>query len=91
MKMSKSAYLNFFPGDVKGEREISVSDAAAYGMAQDLGDFLDSMLKGCTASISADGVKAALEDGALLGQVMSDYGIEESALQEVVEELHAAL
>ena len=64
---------------------------AAYGMAPDLGDFLDSMLKGCTGSISADGVKAALEDGALLGQIMSDYGMDEDALQEVVEELHAAL
>lgn len=84
-------YINFFPGDMKSEREISVSEDAAYGMAQDLGDFLDSMLKGCTASISADGVKVALEDGALLGQIMSDYGMDEDALQEVVEELHAAL
>lgn len=87
----EDAYINFFPGDMKSEREISVSEDAAYGMAQDLGDFLESMLSGCTASISADGVKAALEDGALLGQIVSDYGIEEGAMQEVVEELHAAL
>lgn len=86
-----TAYINFFPGDMKSEREISVSEGAGYGMTQDLGDFLDSMLKGCTASISTDGVKAALEDGALLGQIMSDYGMDEDALQEVVEELHAAL
>lgn len=86
-----TTYINFFPGSMRDARDISVSDDAAYGMAQDLGDFLDSMIKGCTASIDADGVKDAICDGALLGTIKTEYGIDDAALQEVAEELHAAL
>lgn len=63
----------------------------AYGKSADLADFLDSMNRGCTASIEADGVKAAIEDGAYLGQVLAETGMDEAALQELAEELHAAL
>lgn len=84
-------YINFFAGNTQDARGIEVSDTEAYGKAAGLGDFLDSMLKGCTASIEADGIKEALEDGALLGEIAKEYGFEDSALQEVVEELHDAI
>lgn len=84
-------YINFFPGSMREARGISVSDDAACGMARDLGDFLDSMIKGCTASIASDGIKDAICDGALLGAIKDSYGMDDAALQEVAEELHAAI
>ena len=84
-------YINFFPGDSKNERSIEVSAVEAYGKAVDLGDFLDSMLKGMTSSIALDGIKAAIEDGALLGQIKHEYGFSDDELQEMVEELHDAI
>lgn len=84
-------YINFFPGDTRDARSIEITEDAAYGAAADLGDFIDSMLKGRTASIAADGIKAALEDGALLGTIASEYGLDDETLQQLVEELHAAI
>ena len=84
-------YINFFPGNTQDTREIAVSDDAAYGMAADLGDFIDAMISGCTSSISLDGVKDAIEDGAVLGAIMDEYKLDEAALQEAVEDLHDAI
>ena len=84
-------YINFFPGNIREAREITVSDAPAYGMSADLGDLLDSMLTGSTASLPAAGVKAALEDGALLGAIAAEQGFDDDTLQQLAEELHAAL
>lgn len=84
-------YINFFPGNMRKEREIFIDENPAYGIAQDIADFLDSMIKGCAASIEDEGIKDALEDGKVLGTIRSHYGMDEDDLQEVVEELHSAL
>lgn len=84
-------YINFFPGNMRKEREIFIDEDAAYGMAQDIADFLDSMIKGCAASIEDEGIKAAIEDGALLKEIRCQYDMDETDLQEVVEELHNAI
>lgn len=86
-----SNFINFFPGNTRDARSIEVSEVSAYATASDLGDLIDSMLKGCTASIAAGGIKDALEDGALLGAISEEYGIEDEDLQELAEELHGAL
>lgn len=84
-------YINFFPGNMRDGRGIDISETADYGMASDLGDLLDSMLQGCSASLAVDGVKDALCDGVVLGAIKSDYKMDDVALQEVAEELHSAL
>lgn len=85
------SYINFFPGSMQSERGISVDPISAYATAGDLGDFLQSILFGCTASISEDGIKDALEDGELLGIIQNQYGFSDQELTEVVDELRSAL
>ena len=89
IKMAR--YINFFPGSMRDWREIFTSDTATYGMATDLGDFLHSMIQGTSISIAAEGIRAALEDGNVLGQIMREYSLTEADLQDAVEELHEAL
>lgn len=86
-----SAFINFNPGDMRQVREITVSDDPAYYLEPNLGGFLASMRDGCTASMRSEGVKDALCDGALLGVIAEDYAFTDAALQDVVEELHAAI
>lgn len=90
-------YLNFFPGDTRDERSLSIDEADGYG-GEDLEGFVKSVIVGCTSScyIAADGEDgdlashiAALEDGALLGDW---FGRDEHpANQSAVEEVHAEL
>lgn len=84
-------YINFLPGNMEDKREINITEHPACGMAQDLGEFIDAMEKGYTASIKEEGIKEALEDGEALGKIQSHYGMDEDDLKELVEELHSAL
>ena len=83
--------INFFPGSTRDDREISIASEPAYGMATDLADFLHSMIHGTSASIAAEGIRDALEDGELLGAMLAAGTLTETELQEAVEELHGAL
>lgn len=82
-------YINFFPGNMRDARDLTLSEVMAYYDAGDIAEFVDSMIVGCTASISTDGVKGALEDGSIWGDLCAKYGDE--AVQEALEELHALL
>ena len=84
-------YINFFPGDMREDREIMISNEPFYGMSPDLGCFLGSIVRGCTDSFPADGVRESIEDGELLGQILgSSMGMTETELQEAIEELAEA-
>ena len=78
-------YINFFPGTTREARSLSTSGEAAYG-AQDITGLVDSMIVGCTGSVHLDGVKDALEDGSIWGNLCEKHG--EEAVQAVLEELH---
>lgn len=90
-------FINFFPGDTRDERSLSIDADAGYAV-EDLEDFVKSVIVGCTSScyIAADGEDgdlashiAALKDGALLGDW---FGRDEHpANQSAVEEVHAEL
>lgn len=86
----KSGYP-YFVGFLGGGREISISAAASYEVASDLGDFFEAMRSRYSASIAAEGVKAALEDGAALAAIDAKYGFGEEALQAMAEEIHASI
>jgi len=81
-------YINFFPGDTREAREVSVSDVEAYGKT-DITGLVDSMIVGCTASAPVDGAKAALEDGAIWADLCAKHG--DDAVQGALEELHSIL
>ena len=82
------SYINFFPGDTREAREISISDIEAYGK-DDIVGLVDSMIVGSTSSAPVDGVKAALEDGSLWADLCAKHG--DDAVQGALEELHALL
>ena len=82
------AYINFFPGNTRDSREVSVNAEAAYGV-EDVVGLVGSMLVGCTSSAPADGASFALEDGALWAELSARHG--EEAVQAALEELHALL
>lgn len=91
-------YINFFPGDMRNEREFFCTEEPAYA-TEDLEGFVDSVIKGCTSSIGFDdpkGLMDALEDGALLAEWFGPQDDEEPteeqvAQQEAVEEVHSAM
>lgn len=83
-----SNYINFFPGDTREEREISINDNAAYGMG-DIIELVDSIIVGCTGSADVAGAKEALEDGSIWGDLCAKHG--DDAVQDALEELHALL
>lgn len=87
----ETKYINFFPGDMRHEREIFLTDSPAYGLMVDLGEFVDSIANHMTSSIALDGIKDALEDGEVLKMIYEEYAIDEIELQEIVEELHSAI
>ena len=76
-------YINFFPSLATGE--LSISADAAYGI-DSIDDMIDAMLIGRTCSTALDGVMAALEDGALWGDLCRKHG--DKAVQDALEELH---
>ncbi len=78
-------YINFFPGNVRDARELSINDDAAYGLYT-IDDLVDAIIVGSTCSTALDGVKAALEDGALWVDLCRKHGDE--AVQDALEELH---
>ena len=80
-------YLNYHPGGVNNIRELSASNHPSYGMT-DLGEFIDSIIAGSTATMRTEGAKDALEDGELLGRLTEKY--DEWAV-EVIEEIHSVL
>ncbi len=81
-------YINFFPGNTRDERELSVNEVDAYGV-EDIIGLVDSMIKGCTSSAPAEGALAALEDGSLWGELCAEHG--DDAVQGALEELHDLL
>ena len=83
-------YINLFPGNMDDARSILISDEPVYGLSPDLACFLDSIIRGCTDSYPTDGVRDAIEDGELLGQILECSGMTEAELQEAVEELAEA-
>lgn len=93
------AYLNFFPGKTSDERKFFATEEPAYA-PEDLEGFVKSVIQGCASSVNAqdrDGLRDALEDGALLAQWFGGpqeaegQTTEERAQQEAVEEVHAEL
>lgn len=87
----ETKYINFFPGDMRHEREIFLTDSPSYGLFDDLGGFVVCISESCTGSIGLDGIKDALEDGEVLKMIREEYAIDEIELQEIVEELHSAI
>lgn len=102
IRSTESAYLNFFPGDTRDERSLSIDETDGYAV-EDLEGFVNSVIIGCTSSlyIAADGEDGdlssllnALEDGALLADWFGgseDETEEQRAQREAVEEVHDAL
>lgn len=82
------SFINFFPGNTRDEREVSVSDDASYGM-EDVVGLVDSMIAGCTSSAPVAGAVAALEDGSIWADLVAKHG--EESVQDAIEELHALL
>lgn len=81
-------YINFFPGNTRDSREVSITPDAAYGQ-EDIVGLVDSMLSGCTSSAPVDGARFALEDGSIWGDLCAKHG--EEAVQGALEELHDLL
>lgn len=81
-------YINFFPGNTRDSRSVSINADAFYGL-DDLVGLVDSMLAGSTSSAPVDGAKAALEDGSIWGDLSATYGDE--TVQAALEELHNLL
>ncbi len=78
-------YINFFPGSVRDERELTITDDAAYGLYA-IDDLVDAIIGGSTCSTVLDGVKGALEDGSLWADLCRKHG--DGAVQDALEELH---
>lgn len=81
-------YINFFPGNTRDSRELSVHEHAAYAL-DDVVDLVDNMIAGCTSSAPIDGAKVALEDGSVWGDLCAKHG--EANVQAALEELHELL
>lgn len=87
----ETKYINFFPGDMRHEREIFLTDSPSYYLFDDLVGFVVCISESCSGSIALDGIKDALEDGEVLKMILEEYAIDEIELQEIVEELHSAI
>ena len=83
-------FLNYHPGGVNNIRALTTSNHPSYGMT-DLGDFIDAISAGSTATLPTEGAMDALEDGELLGRLLDKYGWTEEWTLDVVEEIHSIL
>ena len=72
----------------KAERELSITESPAYA-SEEVTGFVDSMLRGCTSSVSTDGLRDALEDGSIWGWLCESFGDDE--VQGALDEIHALL
>ena len=82
-----TTYINFFPGSIRDERELSLNDEVHYCF-HDIIALVYAMIMGCTCSAPVDGALAALEDGSIWGDLVAKHG---DAVQGAIEEVHALI